>query len=317
MMLTILQTKNLAFIIIFIFSSSFFNALAAPVPVTLETFSGLSKRELQHGNGNGLYARQNVQSRDIKVSDVLVGTPASKASYVSAPAGQGPQTLVRRGFFDGIKNAFKKVGSAISSGFNKVKDGIKNVAQKVASGVKNVAQKAVTGVKNVAQKVASGVKNVAQKAVTGVKNVAQKVASGVKNVAEKVKKGVGTAVNAVGKGIKTATKWVKENGAKIAKGGLKVLATVGSVASKVANFIPIAGLNKTLSKGLKYASMAMDMGSNAIKADLGSFGKAADVMNKIQHPISGVGGQVLDAVLGRDIAEVPLLRRDLKDPFFL
>ena len=128
MMLTILQTKNLAFIIIFIFSSSFFNALAAPVPVTLETFSGLSKRELQHGNGNGLHARQNVQSRDIKVSDVLVGTPASKASYVSVsvtlsiiiiqsdlnthraykpPAGHVRQTLVRRGFIDGIKNAFK------------------------------------------------------------------------------------------------------------------------------------------------------------------------------------------------------------------
>ena len=92
MMSTILQTKNLAFIIIFVFSSSFFNALAAPIPVTLKTFSVLSKRELQRGNGNGLHARQNVQSRDIKVSDVLAGTPAvyypsgpnaSKASYVS------------------------------------------------------------------------------------------------------------------------------------------------------------------------------------------------------------------------------------------
>jgi hypothetical protein len=85
-----------------------------------------------------------------------------------------------------------------------------------------------------------------------------------------------------------AATWVKDNGAafaKAAKVALKVTSTVTSIAGRVANFIPIPGAGKILSKGLKYASAGMDKGSSAIPGDLGGFGKAMDVMDKIQHPI--------------------------------
>jgi hypothetical protein len=78
------------------------------------------------------------------------------------------------------------------------------------------------------------------------------------------------------------------------------MSTVTSVAGRVANFVPVPGAGKLLSKGLKLASAGMDKGSNAIPGDLGGFGTAMSVMDKIQHPIGGAGGEVLDAILKRE-----------------
>jgi hypothetical protein len=328
MMSTILQTRVFAFIIIYIHSFSFFLALAAPVsvPVTPEISPVQRKRELQ--DDSGLFMRQNVP---FTVFDARINTPTpsysrvrnpTKSRYVStlkASTEREPEVIVSRSFFGNIGNAFKKVGGAIKSGVQKVGNGIKNVAQKVGGGVKNAAQKVGNvakkvggGIKNVAKQVGNGVKKVAQKVGNGVKKVAQKVGNGVKNVAQKVGNGVKKVAQKVGNGVKAGAKWVKANGAKIAKGGLKVLATVSSVAGRVANFVPIPGVNKMMSKGLKYASAGLDKGSDAIKADLGGFGKAVNVMNKIQHPLSGAGGQVLDAILKRDdVVEEPVFHRDL------
>jgi len=321
-MSTIFWTRSVAFIIIYVHSFNFFVALAAPISVTPETTSLLRKRVPSHDSG--LYTRWNVHARDNKPVPVsLVHAPVAPYSSGRNPA-QSPyarilkasaaapkepefQTLVRRSIFTKIKDAFQKAGSAIKSGFQKMGNGIKsgfqkmasgikNVAQKVGSGIKNVAQKVGNGIKSVAQKVGSGIKSVAQKVGSGIKSVAQKVGNGIKNVAQKVGNGVKTAVKVVGNGLKTAGKWVKENGAKIAKAGLKIISTVGSVVGRVASFIP--GVGKVVSKGLKYASAGLDKASDAIHANLGGFGKAMNVMDKIEHPLSGVGGQVLDNVLG-------------------
>jgi len=331
-MLTILQTQFLALIMIYIHSLNFFIALAAPVR---ETSSVLRKREPQHSSG--IYAKRNVHSRDNTISNWPMGAPAAsylggrnpaKSLYalrvLKASAEREPQTLERRNIFSDIGNAFKKAGNAVKSGFQraghaitnvaqKVGSGVKSAAQKVGSGIKNAAQKVGSVVKNAAQKVGSGVKNVAQKVGSGVKNVAQKAGNGIKNVAQKIGNGVKTAAKVAGNGLKTAGKWVKDNGAKIAKVGLKAVSTYWSVGSKLANFIP--GVGKTLSKGLKAGSAALDLGSNAIHADVsgGGLGKAMGIMDKIQHPLSGVGGQVLDAVLSkRDIGgEELVFRRNL------
>jgi hypothetical protein len=305
-------TRVFAFVLLYIHSFSFFIALAAPVPVTQDVSPAQGKRE----HDNGLYMRQKVQSMDARA---VLGAPAAaylrtKSRYaltMKASAEREPAALVARGFFSNIGNAFKKVGGAIKGGFQKAGNAIKNVAKKVGNGAKNVAQKVGNGVKNVAKKVGGGIKNVVNKVGNGVKNVAngvkkvaQKVGNDVKNVANKVGNGVKNigngvknAAKAVGNGVKTAGKWVKANGAKIAKGGLKVLATVGSVASRVANLVPIPGVGKLMSKGLGYASKGLDKASNAIKADMGAFGKASSVMDKIQNPLSGAGGQALDAIL--------------------
>jgi hypothetical protein len=117
-----------------------------------------------------------------------------------------------------------------------------------------------------------------------------------------------------------AGNWIKENGAKVAKFGLKVYATATKVASHVANFIP--GVGKGVSKALDGVSKVADFASDKIHADLGSkLDKGMNVMNKIEHPLSeymsifvsksdltylalagGTAGQIFDAVLKRDIS---------------
>jgi gas vesicle protein len=279
-------SRLFAFIIIYIHSFNFFVALAAPVQVTSETPSVLRKREPGPQQDNGLSTR-NVHSRNNNLSNLptrAVQNPI-KLQYPLPSAQREPQALVQRGFWNKIKSGFKKMGNAV-----------KGAVQKVGNGVKKVAN----GVKHVAQKVGGGVKNAVKKVGNGVKNVVHKVGNGVKKVAQKV-----------GNGVKAAGKWVKANGAKIAKGGLKVLSTVTSVAGRVANFVPIPGLNKAASKALKYASFGLDKGSDAIHADLGKFGSAMKVMDKIQHPFSGVAGAVMEAVLKRDADEEQILHRDL------
>ena len=81
-----------------------------------------------------------------------------------------------------------------------------------------------------------------------------------------------------------AKAFLKENGAKIAKVGLKGIATYYKLASHAAAFIPVIG--KPLGKALSVASKAADFGSDQIHANLdGKWGKAASVMNTIQHPV--------------------------------
>lgn len=71
----------------------------------------------------------------------------------------------------------------------------------------------------------------------------------------------------------------KETGAKIAKFGLKVIATVTKVVSKVVGFIP--GIGKIAGKAMELVSKGINIASDKIHATLGGkLGKAMAGMNK-------------------------------------
>jgi len=61
-------------------------------------------------------------------------------------------------------------------------------------------------------------------------------------------------------------RWFKTTGAKIAKVALKVFSVIKGALSHVVKFIP--GVGPALSKGLKLASKATSMASDAIKVRL-------------------------------------------------
>jgi len=340
MMLTIWRTQFVAFIAIYcIHSLNFFNALAAPVSVSPQAPSLLRKQELLLNHPSHIPTRQDVHFRDnnlfrrAALQNVLVSNEAEPVhGALKVSAAREPQPVRRRGMFSGITNAVHKIGSGISHAAQKVgnavkkaggavkqavqkvgngvKHAVKNVAQKAGNVVKQAVHKVKSGIKQVAQKASSGIRQAAQKVKSGITHAVQKVGNSVKQAAQGVKKvaqKVGNAVKKVAQPVMQAASWVNKNRASIAKGakiGLKVMSTVTSVAGRVANFLPIPGAGKALSKGLKVASSAMDKGSDAIPGNLGSFGKAMSVMDKIQHPIDGPAGEVLDAILKREGVDI-------------
>jgi len=142
-----------------------------------------------------------------------------------------------------------------------------------------------------------------------IKHAFQKVGKGIKKGFEKVGAGIKKAAKKVGEGVKTAAKKVakfaKTTGAKIAKFGLEVVSTAESVASKVAKFIP--GVGKPISAALTGMSKVTGLASDKIHANLGSkLQKGMDVMKKIQNPVGGAAGKVLNA-LRREMAEDAVL----------
>jgi len=232
----------------------------------------LRNREPQPNGGT--YTRQNVHLRDNKlVSDVKVHAPL--APYLSAQSPYGSRNFKASASVS-VSEDHQFQTLSRRGFFSSIGNAFKKVGHAISSGVKAVGH--------------------------GIASAARKVGSGIGHVARTVGHGVKSAVKAVGNGVRAAGRWVKENGAKIAKAGLKIASTVGSVAGRVANVIP--GVGKVISKALKYASAGLDKASDSIHANLGSFGKAMSVMDRIQHPLgTGIGGQVLDAVLKRDVGE--------------
>ena len=79
-------------------------------------------------------------------------------------------------------------------------------------------------------------------------------------------------------------KFAKQNGAKIAKVGLKGLSTYYKLASHVAAFVP--GVGKPLGRALKFASKAADIASDQIPVKLdGKWAKASSTMDLIKNPV--------------------------------
>ncbi|KAF8996155.1 hypothetical protein BDQ17DRAFT_1429928 [Cyathus striatus] len=232
-----------------------------------------------------------------------------------------PATHVPRGIFDAIGNAFKNVGEGIKNVAQKVGNGVKTAVNKVANGAKTVVKKAADTAKKVVKKAGNVAKTVAKKVVNGAKTVAKKVANGAKKVvngakkvAQKVANGAKNVAKKVADGSKNAANKVadvaKKDGPMAGKFGLKILSTAQSVASKGVKFIP--GVGTAASLALKAGSMGTDIASNAIQAKLpDNMQQGMNIMDKIEHPLSGTAGAVLDAI-PRDIdeADLELLSRE-------
>jgi len=147
-----------------------------------------------------------------------------------------------------------------------------------------------------------------------VKKVGHSIGRGIKKAARTVRK-VAHAVRKVAKKVvhaaKKAVRWVKTNGAKIAKVGLKSMAALSKAASHVAAVIP--GVGKPIGLALSNFSKSADFAQQQIHVSLGSkLDKYMKVMDRIQHPLgTGAAGKILDAVLKRDVEEQRLYERDL------
>lgn len=155
--------------------------------------------------------------------------------------------LHRRNIFKKIGAAFKKLGKKIKSGFQKAGKAIKKGFQKAGSTIKKGFQKAGSA----------------------------------------MKKGFQKAGKAIKKGFQKVGHFIKTTGKKIAKGALKVIATVQAVASHVVKFIPVVG--NAASTALKLSSKGLNAASDAIHANMGKkWDKASKVMDIVQDPIGSL-----------------------------
>ncbi|KIK03977.1 hypothetical protein K443DRAFT_676296 [Laccaria amethystina LaAM-08-1] len=213
-----------------------------------------------------------------------------------------------------IKKGAQRVGNAIKSGAQKVK----NRVQKMGNAIKKGVQKVGNTIKKGVQRVGNAVKAGAQKVKNGFQKVGNTVKSGIQKAGSAIKKGVrkvGGAIKAgaqkVKQGLQTAGKYIKKYGPTVAKIGLKFASTIGSVASRVANFVPVIG--KPASKLLRLQSKGLNMASNAIHANLpSSLQKTSKILDDIQDPFGtaakAIGGkqaaaiaQIADQILKRSL----------------
>jgi len=158
----------------------------------------------------------------------------------------------------------------------------------------------------------SKIKKAVKKVGNTVKKGIKKVGGAVKKAATAVKKGVHKVVKHVKNAAKKVVKFVKKNGLKIAKVGLKAVAAATKVASHVAGLIP--GVGTSVGKALAGVSKVADFTGSKIHVSLGSkLDKVMKIMDRIQHPIGGTAGKILDTVLKRDMEGEHLSKRDLLD----
>ena len=102
--------------------------------------------------------------------------------------------------------------------------------------------------------------------------------------------------------------FMKTTGAKIAKFGLKVVQTVGTVIGKVAGFIPEIG--KPIEKAIDGVSKAAGMISDKIHVKLGAkLDKGMKVMN--------TADKVMDYIpMRRDLSDEAFEQRDHSDAYY-
>jgi len=310
---------GLVALFLILISISFVSAI--PVPISAprsEVSSTLLPDSNPSHNGRdvqpslrGHMSRAPAAARALSVQHNLIDTDEDvelvRRTSIFTKIKQGFQKLGR-----GIKSVAQKIGSGIKKVAQKIGSGIKKVAQKVGSGIKKVAQKIGSGIKKVAQKVGSGIKRVAQKVGSGIKKVAQKIGSGIKRVAQKVGSGIKKVAKKIGNGIRIAAKkvghFMKTTGAKIAKFGLKVVQTVGTVVAKVAGFIPEIG--KPLEKAIGGVAKAAGMISDKIHVKLGAkLDKGMKIMNKADNIMEYVP-------IRRDLSDQAFEQRDYSDAYY-
>ncbi|KAF9479867.1 hypothetical protein BDN70DRAFT_920941 [Pholiota conissans] len=121
--------------------------------------------------------------------------------------------------------------------------------------------------------------------IAKIKQGFKKMAHGIKRAAQKIGRGIKTGSDSLfGLAAKKVGHFMKTTGAKIVKVGLKIMATAGKIAAKVANFIP--GIGKAVSKGIEAVSTVRDKISNAIHVNIGGkLGKAMHRMDKAQKVV--------------------------------
>ncbi|KAF8886073.1 hypothetical protein CPB84DRAFT_1850216 [Gymnopilus junonius] len=132
------------------------------------------------------------------------------------------------------------------------------------------------------------------------RSVFSKLKHAVKRAANKIKKGV----KKVGKGFQKAAHYLKENGAKIGKFGLKILAATASAAGRLTKFIP--GVGTAVSMALKGVAMGANIASDKIHVHLGgALGKIAGGLNYVISPMGAAskklgGASVAANLFGRE-----------------
>jgi hypothetical protein len=100
-----------------------------------------------------------------------------------------------------------------------------------------------------------------------------------------MKQGFQNAGQKMKEGLQKAGTWIKDNGAKVAKFGLKAVSTAASVAGHIVSLLP--GVGKIVGKSLSAVSKLTDFASDKIRADLGDkLNKSMNILDKIEHPLS-------------------------------
>jgi len=109
--------------------------------------------------------------------------------------------------------------------------------------------------------------------------VGNKIKQAFKKAGSAIKKGFQKVGSAVKSAVKKVGTFVKTTGAKIAKFGLKVVQSVGTMVGKVAGYIPAIG--KPIDKAIEGVSKVAGVVSDHIHAKLSSkLQKGMNVMNK-------------------------------------
>jgi len=159
----------------------------------------------------------------------------------------------------------------------------------------------------------SKIKKGVSRAARGVARTVKKATHAVKNTVKKATHAVRKTVGRVVHTVKKAATWVKKNGAKIAKVGLKAVAAATKAASHVVAVIP--GVGKAVGTALSNISRTADMVGSKIHVKLGGkWDKVMNVMDRIQHPLGhGTAAKVFDAVLKRDMEDAALIKRSLPE----
>ncbi|KDR70717.1 hypothetical protein GALMADRAFT_230005 [Galerina marginata CBS 339.88] len=127
-----------------------------------------------------------------------------------------------------------------------------------------------------------------------------KIKKGIRKVTKSIKKGIHTVqsgVRKVGrtikKGVRTVGRTIKKNIGKVAKIGLRVVATAATAVSKVAKFVP--GIGTGIGLALNGVAMGANAAANKLHVRLGGLDKA---FNVAMNPLGalGKGGNVASTV---------------------
>jgi len=207
--------------------------------------------------------------------------------------------LYRRNIFSKMRDSFRSLGRKVSSGFqsfgSKVNHGFQSFGRKTQASFQTLGRKVNAPFKNLGGKIKSGFQNFGGKVNSGFQKFGgqvntgfRKVKAGFHQAGRVLNKGFQKATGVLNKGFKIAGQYLKQNGAKIAKVGLKLYAAYASTAAKIVKYIP--GVGQPLSMALKGVAMGANIGSSQIPADMsGKFGEVSKGIDYVIDPVGSIG----------------------------
>ncbi|KDR71715.1 hypothetical protein GALMADRAFT_281608 [Galerina marginata CBS 339.88] len=202
--------------------------------------------------------------------------------------------LYRRNIFSKMRDGFRNLGKKVSSSFHsigsKVHGGFQSFGRKTQAGFQTLGRKIGSPFQKLGGTVRSGFQSFGGKVNGGFQKISGKMANGLRTV----KAGFNQTTTVLNTGFKTAGQFMKKNGAKIAKVGLKLYAAYASTAAKIVKYVP--GVGQPLSMALKGVAMGAKIGSSQIHADMS--GKFGEVSNGIDYVLDPVGSISKLAVKG-------------------